>query len=127
MTSSRFVSCARVALLSSGPSLTALLSRFPQKMFTEFGDIVGAKIRLDRQTHRSKGFGFVTFANLESAQAAISQMHGTSYAGRPLTVSDALARGSTKDSDDEDEDSKDTSWMTGACSRCGVPTAALLF
>ena len=60
-----------------------------KKAFAPFGEITEAKVITDRGTGRSRGFGFVTFARDEDAQAAISKMHGTSLDGRNITVNEA--------------------------------------
>ncbi len=54
--------------------------------FARFGEIVEAKVILDRDTARSRGFGFVTFADSAAAQAAISEMDGTEFEGRTIKV-----------------------------------------
>ncbi len=57
--------------------------------FARFGDIVEAKVILDRDTGRSRGFGFVTFADSSSAQSAIAEMNGTDFEGRTIKVNEA--------------------------------------
>jgi RNA recognition motif-containing protein len=54
--------------------------------FSEFGDVQSAKVMMDRDTGRSKGFGFVEMGSPEQAQAAIQGMHGKNVGGRDLTV-----------------------------------------
>jgi len=54
--------------------------------FAEFGDIVDAIVITDRNTGRSKGFGFVEFADEAMAQAALEAMNGKDMAGRNLVV-----------------------------------------
>ncbi len=54
--------------------------------FSRFGEIVEAKVILDRDTGRSRGFGFVTFTSSEAAQAAIAEMNGTDFDGRNIKV-----------------------------------------
>ncbi len=56
------------------------------EMFAEFGDVSEAKVITDKFSGRSKGFGFVTFANEEDAAKAIEAMNGKDTEGRPLTV-----------------------------------------
>ena len=53
-----------------------------QSNFAEFGGVSSAKVMMDRETGRSKGFGFVEMASAEVAQAAISALHGMSVDGR---------------------------------------------
>ena len=57
--------------------------------FSQFGEIVEAKVITDRETGRSRGFGFVTFANDEGATKAISEMDGTELDGRTIKVNEA--------------------------------------
>jgi cold-inducible RNA-binding protein len=61
--------------------------------FERFGEIAEAKVIMDRDTGRSRGFGFVTFATPESAQSAISEMDGTEFDGRNIKVNEAEDRG----------------------------------
>ena len=60
--------------------------------FSEFGAVQSAKVMMDRETGRSKGFGFVEMANAEVAQAAISGLHGMSVDGRTIVVNLARPR-----------------------------------
>ncbi len=57
-----------------------------REMFAEFGEIVEAMLITDRETGRSKGFGFVTFTTEEAAQAAISAKNNSDLEGRPMVV-----------------------------------------
>jgi hypothetical protein len=57
--------------------------------FSQFGEIVEAKVITDRETGRSRGFGFVTFANDEGATKAITEMDGTELDGRTIKVNEA--------------------------------------
>ena len=63
--------------------------------FAEFGGVSSAKVMMDRETGRSKGFGFVEMANAEVAQAAISALHGMSVDGRSIVVNLARPRETT--------------------------------
>ena len=65
-----------------------------KKVFSAFGEITEAKVITDRDTGRSRGFGFVTFVRDEDAKAAISKMHGTSLDGRDITVNEAQEKSS---------------------------------
>jgi cold-inducible RNA-binding protein len=56
------------------------------KIFAEFGEVVEAKVITERGTDRSKGFGFVTFANEEDAQKAIDGLNEKEVEGRSMTV-----------------------------------------
>jgi RNA recognition motif-containing protein len=60
--------------------------------FTEFGAVNSAKVMMDRDTGRSKGFGFVEMESPQAAQAAIRGMHGKSIDGRALVVNEARPR-----------------------------------
>jgi cold-inducible RNA-binding protein len=60
--------------------------------FSQFGEIVEAKVITDRETGRSRGFGFVTFANDEGATKAIAEMDGTELDGRTIKVNEAEAK-----------------------------------
>lgn len=57
-----------------------------QQQFSQFGTVSSAKVMMDRDSGRSKGFGFVEMASAEEAQAAISALNGQVVDGRPLTV-----------------------------------------
>jgi cold-inducible RNA-binding protein len=61
--------------------------------FSKFGEIVEAKVITDRETGRSRGFGFVTFAADESAASAIAEMNGTELDGRSIKVNEAEDKG----------------------------------
>lgn len=61
-----------------------------QHAFSEFGSVQSAKVMMDRDTGRSKGFGFVEMGSADEAQAAIRGLHGQQLEGRDLTVN--LAR-----------------------------------
>jgi cold-inducible RNA-binding protein len=63
-----------------------------ERMFSEFGEIEDAVVITDRQSGRSKGFGFVTFAEDNSAQSAIDSLNGKEVEGRALTVNVAKPR-----------------------------------
>lgn len=60
--------------------------------FSEFGAVSSAKVMMDRDTGRSKGFGFVEMASAEVAQAAISALNGMSVDGRSIVVNLARPR-----------------------------------
>lgn len=60
--------------------------------FAEFGQVSSAKVMIDRDTGRSKGFGFVEMGTDEQAQAAINGLNGKSLGGRALTVNVARPR-----------------------------------
>lgn len=58
-------------------------------IFAQVGQIASAKVITDRESGRSKGFGFVEFANDQDAENAISQFNGADYNGRPMVVNEA--------------------------------------
>lgn len=60
-----------------------------KEIFEEFGEVDSAKVITDRQTGRSKGFGFVEMSNDEEAQAAIEELDGTEMDGRSIKVNKA--------------------------------------
>ncbi|NGX47594.1 MAG: hypothetical protein K1000chlam3_00973 [Chlamydiae bacterium] len=60
-----------------------------KETFQAYGDVESAQIIMDRDTGRSKGFGFVEMGNVDQAQAAIDALNGTEVAGRTLTVNEA--------------------------------------
>ncbi len=57
--------------------------------FEQFGDVEEAKVISDRDTGRSRGFGFVTFSDSSSVQSAISEMDGKELDGRSIKVNEA--------------------------------------
>ena len=60
-----------------------------QKAFGEFGQVSSAKVMMERDTGRSKGFGFVEMGSDSDAQSAIEGMNGQSLGGRSLVVNEA--------------------------------------
>ena len=60
-----------------------------QAAFERFGEIEEATVISDRETGRSRGFGFVTFTDEGPTQQAISEMNGTELDGRPIVVNEA--------------------------------------
>jgi cold-inducible RNA-binding protein len=60
-----------------------------RKAFATFGEVTEAKVITDRDTGRSRGFGFVTFTQDEDAKTAISKMDGTSLDGKTIKVNEA--------------------------------------
>ncbi len=61
-------------------------------MLTEFGTVQSAEVINDRETGKSKGFGFVEMQSENEAQAAITGMNGKESNGRTLTVNEAKPR-----------------------------------
>jgi len=60
-----------------------------QQSFSQFGSVTSAKVMMERDTGRSKGFGFVEMGSDAEAQAAISGMNGQSLGGRGIVVNEA--------------------------------------
>src|SRR5579862_2384682 len=60
--------------------------------FATYGNVVSAEVLKDRDSGRSKGFGFVEMGTDQEAQAAIAGLHGKDFGGRPLTVNEARPR-----------------------------------
>lgn len=63
-----------------------------QAAFSQYGTVTSAKVMMDRETGRSKGFGFVEMGNDAEAQAAINGMNGQPLEGRPVVVNEARPR-----------------------------------
>ncbi|XP_009618692.1 glycine-rich RNA-binding protein-like [Nicotiana tabacum] len=62
--------------------------------FAHYGEVVDSKIINDRETGRSRGFGFVTFSDEKAMRDAIEGMNGQNLDGRNITVNEAQSRGS---------------------------------
>lgn len=60
-----------------------------KKLFAEYTSVISAKLIIDRDTNRSKGFGFVEFSSADEAKKAIAALHGKDCGGRALTVNEA--------------------------------------
>ncbi len=60
--------------------------------FAAFGEVTSAKILVDRETGRSRGFGFVEMPNQSEAETAIAQLNGKDLGGRPLRINEARPR-----------------------------------
>jgi hypothetical protein len=60
-----------------------------EQAFSEFGAVTSAKVMMDRETGRSKGFGFVEMGSDAEAQAAVNGMNGQSLGGRSVVVNEA--------------------------------------
>jgi len=63
-----------------------------QELFAAYGEVSSVKIITDRETGRSKGFGFIEMADDESGQKAIDGLNGTEIGGRTIAVSQAEER-----------------------------------
>ncbi len=62
------------------------------ELFSQYGEVLHATIATDRDTGRSRGFGFVEIEGAEAAQQAINSMNGTDMGGRTLVVNEARPR-----------------------------------
>lgn len=60
-----------------------------QQAFTSFGNVISARVVMDRMSGRSKGFGFVEIEDDGQADEAIAKMDGQTIGGRPVRVSEA--------------------------------------
>jgi len=60
-----------------------------EDLFKDFGDVTSAKVIMDRETNRSKGFGFVEFDDDDAAKAAMDKLNGSDLQGRTIVVSEA--------------------------------------
>ena len=63
-----------------------------EALFSQFGTVQSAQVIVDRDTNRSKGFGFVEMGSDAEAQAAIQGLNGQDHDGRNLTVNEAKPR-----------------------------------
>ncbi len=60
--------------------------------FSAFGEVSSVKILIDRETGRSRGFGFVEMPNKNEAETAITQLNGRELGGRALRINEARPR-----------------------------------
>lgn len=63
-----------------------------RQAFERFGEVTDAKVITDRDTGRSRGFGFVTLADDQAAATAINEMNGATLDGRSIKVNEAEER-----------------------------------
>jgi cold-inducible RNA-binding protein len=63
-----------------------------REWFAQYGNVLSARVVLDRETDRSKGFGFVEMETDDQAQAAIDGLNDHEHEGRQLTVNEARPR-----------------------------------
>ncbi|HEY8518196.1 MAG TPA: RNA-binding protein [Candidatus Binatia bacterium] len=63
-----------------------------ERIFADFGTVESATVVSDRESGRSRGFGFVEMSSFEEAEAAINALNGQQHGGRPLTVNEAKPR-----------------------------------
>lgn len=60
-----------------------------EQTFSQYGSVVSAKVMMERESNRSKGFGFVEMGSEAEAQAAINAMNGQPLGGRSVVVNEA--------------------------------------
>jgi RNA recognition motif-containing protein len=60
--------------------------------FSAVGNVVSANVIVDRETNRSKGFGFVEMSSDEEAKKAVDELNGKELDGRPIVVNEARPR-----------------------------------
>lgn len=63
-----------------------------EELFAGIGTVESASVVEDRETGRSRGFGFVEMANQEDGEKAIAELNGTDFAGREIKVNEAKPR-----------------------------------
>src|SRR5262245_8907979 len=63
-----------------------------EALFKQYGDVAAAEVIMDRETGRSRGFGFVQMANEADMEPAINALNGFQCGGRPLVVNEARER-----------------------------------
>ena len=63
-----------------------------EQLFAEHGEVTSAKVITDRETGRSRGFGFVEMANDAEGQKAIDELNNTDFEGKTITVNVARPR-----------------------------------
>jgi RNA recognition motif-containing protein len=61
-------------------------------IFADYGEVTSAKIIFDRDSKRSKGYGFVEMPNEEQARKAIAELHGAEWEGKVIMVKESEAR-----------------------------------
>ncbi|MBR5373077.1 MAG: RNA-binding protein [Paludibacteraceae bacterium] len=62
------------------------------ELFKEYGEVSSAKVILDRETQKSRGFGFVEMPDDEAARKAISELEGGEFDGRTIHIKEAQPR-----------------------------------
>jgi RNA recognition motif-containing protein len=73
------------------------------KLVKPFGEVISARIGLDKKTHQSRGFGFVEVPD-HDAPAVITALHGTKFHGRELKVNESAPHPTRKDQSWKDKD-----------------------
>ena len=64
-----------------------------RQLFADYGEITSAKVIMDRETGRSRGFGFVELSDDELAKKAIEELNQASYDGKVINITEARPRG----------------------------------
>ena len=81
-----------------------------REFFEQIGEVERASVAKDRDTNRSRGFGFVTFVNEEDNQKAIDQLNGKELDGREITVNLARPREDKPRRDNDGGSFRQRSW-----------------
>jgi|RhiMetdeSRZDD1v2_1073273.scaffolds.fasta_scaffold51972_2 RNA recognition motif-containing protein len=81
-----------------------------KKLFTAFGEVSSSKIINDRETGRSRGFGFVEMPDDHSAKNAIEQLNGASVKGKTVSVVEARPKDDSGRSENRSGFSKNNKW-----------------
>jgi RNA recognition motif-containing protein len=89
---SLFWASAMAKRLYVGNLKYTVTSEHLQEMFEQYGSVNSAQVLSDRETGRSRGFGFVEMSNDDEALAAIENLDGQEFDGRRLTVNEARPR-----------------------------------
>ncbi len=76
------------------------------KLVKPFGEVISARIGLDKKTYKSRGFGFVEVPD-DIVQAVITALHGTQFQGRELKVNESTPHPTVKDQSWKDKDRMD--------------------
>lgn len=63
-----------------------------RRVMEDYGTVESVKLIIDRETRKSKGFGFVEMPNEEEAKKAMSELNGAEYEGRAMVIKEALPR-----------------------------------
>jgi cold-inducible RNA-binding protein len=84
-----------------------------QNLFQPHGKVQSAQVIMDRDTGRSKGFGFIEMDSAEGAEAAIAALNGKDFGGRAITVNEAQPRKERLHVHREYGGYQDRSWKSG--------------
>lgn len=63
-----------------------------RRVMEDYGTVESVKLIIDRETRKSKGFGFVEMPNEKEAKKAMSELNGAEYEGRAMVIKEALPR-----------------------------------